>query len=434
MFGFVALIFIFVVAAIVAGTGFWLLVRGSVGNGKIEIEGWGKVDAPMGGLIVLAVLAAIVFAFKFYAPQIQAENDSLTADKTRLETEIGGARTLHAADVTKIIAGETSLQGATEQIATAKQETAEEKEALADEMQRRSVAENGFRETLLALGRGGLSDAEIKQYDEIDAGAAAINSDLTYFEIVEVPAPKLANPKALAVYEVYRKDWRADAGRPRGAGAFDFDTEAFKLEGDRADELERLMSADYVAAICQTALAALKDHARLPPAIEELANRLRPTGFDPPPNFTQQAAELTYMFARLKLLSGRTAVWVRGFADGEQGPWREPLQPFPYAVSAHANTARDAARSETLMTFEPQPGPVPLGAMTKGQPTYGNADLPDLRANEIAGITARLIDGCPIPGEDQGRTRVSILDGVVYPQHRPVDRKVRIYVAAFPRN
>ena len=238
----------------------------------------------------------------------------------------------------------------------------------------------------------------------------------------------------LAVYEVYRKDWRADAGRPRGAGAFDFDSQAYKLEGDRAGELERLMSADYVAAICQTALAALKDHARLPTAIQELAQQLRPTGFDPPFNFTQQAAELVYAFARLKLLSGRTVVWVRGFADGEQGPWREPLQPYPLAVSALPNADRNAARSETLMTFETPARPVPLGAMTQQKPTYGNADLPDLRANEIAGVTARLIDGCPIPGEDQGRTRVSILDGVVYPQHRPADRKVRIYVAALPRS
>ena len=214
MFGFVALIFILVVAAIFAVTGFWLLIRGSVGNGKIEIEGWGKVDAPMGGLIVLAVLAAMVFAFKFYAPQVQAENDSLTADKTRLETEIGGARKLHAADVNKIVEGETLLQTATEQIAAAKQETAQEQQALADEMQRRDVAESGFRDTLLALGKGALSDAEIKQYDEINSGAAAINSDLTYFEVAQVPAPKLADQKVLAVYEVYRKDWRADAGRP----------------------------------------------------------------------------------------------------------------------------------------------------------------------------------------------------------------------------
>ena len=99
MFGFVALIVIFIVAAIVAVAGFWLLIRGAVGNGKIEIDGWGKVDAPMGGLIVFAALVAMVAAFKFYEPQVQAENNSLTADKKRLEAEIGAARTQHDNDL-----------------------------------------------------------------------------------------------------------------------------------------------------------------------------------------------------------------------------------------------------------------------------------------------------------------------------------------------
>ena len=148
------------------------------------------------------------------------------------------------------------------------------------------------------------------------------------------------------------------------------------------------------------------------------------------------------------MLAGDTLVLVRGYADGEQGPWRQKLRSDTRSIEVHANIDPDPARSEYLMTFQSTQSRVELGHMETASSalcgnwtasnaqtcaTYGNTDLPNLRADHIANLLSILIQGCPLPGTDvsTGPTKVEVLDGTVYPQHSPKDRKTRVYVVAY---
>ena len=74
---------------------------------------------------------------------------------------------------------------------------------------------------------------------------------------------------------------------------------------------------------------------------------------------------------------------------------------------------------------------IPVGREDNDAPTYGNDDLPNLRA----AVTADLIGPitCTPPGVPAGTmlVNVALLDGRVYPEFRKQDRRARVYLIAF---
>ena len=96
----------------------------------------------------------------------------------------------------------------------------------------------------------------------------------------------------------------------------------------------------------------------------------------------------------------------------------------------HENANPNAMPAEYALTFRPGLTRVAVGQSA----TYGNDDLPNLRAAEVAMIVAALVDNTcesPSPNTSAGKIDVEILEGRVYPERSEVDRKARVHVLVF---
>ena len=136
---------------------------------------------------------------------------------------------------------------------------------------------------------------------------------------------------------------------------------------------------------------------------------------------------------RIKLIAGNALVLVRGYADGEQGPWRRDLDASRASIRLHENTNPNAASNEYALEFQSELAGVRIGLSTAGGATYGNEDLPNLRAAEVADILTALAGDCPssTPSTSVGPIAVEILEGQVYPEHSEDDRRARVHLLAF---
>jgi hypothetical protein len=208
---------------------------------------------------------------------------------------------------------------------------------------------------------------------------------------------------------------------------FDFNSQEFKVKGDPQGRIARELQKNIAAVVCKAATHAIIDSVSLESAVREMPPIRE---YDVDRNFLRMLAEEQYIYLRmrLKLKAGRALVLVRGYADGELASWQGKLYPPRGDIQIYDMV--NPASSEYDLTFKSQLKPTPVGRPDSKYTTYVNDDLPNLRAQEAQNIIAPLLDSCSMPNTSVD-IKAEILEGHVYAEHGPIDRKVRTHLLVF---
>ncbi len=419
---------IIALAAVLLGFGIWLGMARRNARAQARAEGHGSLDVPVYAFVAVFALGLPVWAWVQYDPNLEKQNNRL------LQQVVDANANAATADKT-ISRLRDDLNTADAKRRDAEEETADKQRQLDIERRARQFAETTVKDALIDIGKKSLPPDEVKQYDAIAAGLPQLNRELTVLEVIETPWLKLKGEKVLGAYEIFNKQFKTSGSPPRGYGVFNYRLKDFNVINDYGGKLTDEVKQQIAASICRAALTALAGKAPLSKAVQDALEEIpRIEGVELPEDFVPTSADLIYASQRLRMLSGKVRVLIRGFADGEEGPWRDPLKSGVHSVLVHRLADEDPRHGEFNMTFASSLTQKPLGATVNGSPTYGNVDLPDLRAEDFAGFVSGLVDGCPVPGVDNraAETKIELLDGLIYNEKEPSDRKARLYVAALP--
>ena len=151
-----------------------------------------------------------------------------------------------------------------------------------------------------------------------------LNKNLSFIQIVPTHWPRIARQKAVAIFQIYSTGFQEGRDLERGPGLFDFDSEKYwPLKGDYQGKIydgtnERLNS-EIVDLICPAADRAVNQNVSIQDAINSIR---KPSGFDISKELIPEFAEFSYAAMRIKAMAGEAVLLVRGYADGEEGAWR----------------------------------------------------------------------------------------------------------------
>ena len=475
---------LFAVVSIVAGVvGIWLLlgrIQLIPDSVKINIPG-AKAEGPVGFILIAAMLVGFYFNQKNYSGDIKEdlasakanlvaaqsnlidtedERDQKTqeaeAEKTRANIAEGraGLADEEVVRLRRLVNGrdmviralnntETKLRA---QIVTQEADGRRrllEITGLEDDLQVSSSTISILEQRVLAVldqrnsallvsDRLSLSDREQKLLEDIIESFEEFGSDLTYLGVKRVPFPRFDRRDPLAVFEVYSKEFEDDVLNVRGAGLFSFKSERFDIEGDYANLAQTEFAADLINAVCDTAKRAIAGDVVLYDALDKLPELAK---YDADDEFIKRIAELQYLSLQIKTLSAETFLLFRGYADGEDGRWTRRLSESAVAMEVHRNARPGEQFDDTELVFEIVPERVEVGNDSGGSVTYGNDELPNLRAYATEKIVGLLLHGCTFDqATSVGDVFSKILDGYVYPHKKEEDRRSRLFVMVLQRD
>jgi len=245
--------------------------------------------------------------------------------------------------------------------------------------------------------------------------------------------PKIENQKSVAFFQIYSTGFEDEADIARGPAIFDFYSEKYwPLRGDYQgkffDGPNEKLNTELVDLICPAINRAVNQNVSLQDAINDIP-KLR--GFDLSRELIPEFVEFKYAAMRIRAMAAHAILYVRGYADGEEGTWEKAIDlPIPTELKVHRIAGPDPMTAETNLSFQSQESIFPVGRQAGNSTMYRNKDLPNLRAASTAKILTTLMTACP----DSGRTGpipVEILDGWIYPKHDSADRKVRLFLVIF---
>jgi hypothetical protein len=461
--------------AVVGAIGLWLLRRGLKGipleNAIFKAFGV-SIEGHVGFVTVAAALVVAAWLISRYEPAVQAENTRLTKDNAQLTSElqdtqkerdglanqlrdekarsdqlgndlrartaekqqVEGQLAFTQLDLSKTKAELTRTQGLlTDETALAK-DLSDKNESLgkqlgATDLERREAQGQALAAWQTA-DRVALSAKQQAEFNDIQKGVLDLNTGLTQLRIATAYWPRIEGKNAVATYEIYQKAFEADQTRPRGAGLFDFNSQDYKIKGNYNGRLAEALRADIGGLICEAARRAIGENVPLPEAVRDMPPIRQ---YDMNRDLLTTLSEFQYVRMRLQVMAGRALVLVRGYADGEQGPWRQNLDPSLATVRLHENADPNTKQPEYALTFRPNLTQVSVGKDGPNGSTYGNDDLPNLRGEEVSEILSALIGRCPesLPNTSAGTMPIEVLEGRVYPQHSEIDRKGRVHLLVF---
>jgi len=425
------LYFLGIIAAIAGiaamGYGAFLVYRGYFkGDAKIEIEGWGKIDVPVGVGVFLCGLAALSFIFW---KALESNTDLLTAQRDQYRDE-RDAKAKELVDTKNDLNKENSLRRTAQNEADTQRQRAEGLSGdLVRETGERKQAQEYARDAWIANDRLALSPDQRAELDHYVDGVMALNKELTFLRIQVARWPILSGRTAVAAFEIYRKDFENDAMRPRGAGLFQFKVQQYAIEGDSWRGMNTELAQGLAKLICDAAQRAIATGISPRDTFARIPSLAR---YDGDGQRVQEVAELQYVMLRLQMLAAEARILVRGYADGEQGPWQRPLDPALKDVQLHENAKPNATPVDYALEFKPDLAHRTLGLSATKYTKYGNEDLPNLRAEVTSRIVSDLLASCqPAANVKIGAINAEILDGRVYQGHSPPDRKSRIHLLVF---
>jgi hypothetical protein len=413
-------IIIFCIIVIVVGI---VLVRGSSERAVFKTHGV-ELDAPVGSALIAVALFVIAYSPTMYT--------RLTAEKKDIEDKLAKTQTDLASTKNDLKLTQESLEQQKAQTKQLENENTELEKKLAIEQAERRDTEKQMMTAWKTVDQFQLTHTQKEEFDRLADGVLKLNEKLTTLRICTAHFPRIDDRKAVASFEIYRKAFEPDQNRPRGAGLFNFNSREYEIRmiSGNQEGIPDELKSELIDVICDAARRAAINQISLGGAIDSIAP-LR--GYDINRPVVAQLTEFTYIQMRLRMMAREALLLVRGYADEELSPWREPLKkPFGDIV-VHENIDPDSSEGENGLVFRAQQTPISIGQMEKNHTTtYDNKDLPNLRAAETAAILKTLVD-CSghAPNTNVGNIAVEILEGRVYPEHNEVDRKARVHLLVF---
>jgi hypothetical protein len=416
------LIIVLVCFAVFGAVLAWPL-RKDPANGKITVSWEDKrIEGQIGGAIILASLVALAFCYWKYTASFQDEADRQKARVTEIDSDLQQAKAATKETEQSLTKTKDELNSAQTQLQTKSTDATRLQLRFEAEQAERREAQAMLRSAWELMNDNQLSADQKAELDTLSRGVDALNAKLTYVQISRVERPQFAGRKPIGVYEVYSKAFSADEIQPRGAGLFDFQIEQFKLASDYQGRLLEVLRSQIAQAICEAAQSAMVGGISLTDAISRIPSI---SNYDLNRDFIGTLTESTYVKLQFSLLAGSSRVLVRGYADDQRGPFRRPLDNGPRHVDVHEEVHPSDLLFQSTLT------PKLTGREERGAASYGNNDLPNLRAAVTADLLGLIT--CTAPGIPASASSVSIelLDGRVYPEFRKEDRRARVYLLAF---
>jgi hypothetical protein len=466
-----------VLCASLGGFGIWLLVQDLRGvdvfkaSAVFKVKGM-DIEGPVGLVAALGALLLGVWLVSLYSPALVGENEQLRLANVRFNNELQySQQKLDAAEkqlrdeksradalANQVRARTTDKEQADIKYAASQSNLLEKRAELAhtqgllasetgranylsgqyaalakqfsdEQLARREAQQQGLA-AWQSADRMALSEKQRIEFDGIEKGVLALNDALTFLKIAPVHWPRIEGKNAVATYEIFHKAFEADQTRPRGAGLFEFNSEEHTIRGDYQGRLKEALRTEISALICETARRAIVESV----SISEAVRNMRPIrDYDVDGKLIDTLVEFQYARMRLQIMAGSAYLLVRGYADGEQGPWRRNLDPSLATVRLHEIANPNVQQPEYALTFRPYLTQVAIGQGAHQSGTYGNNDLPNLRGEVASRIISALVGTCPqsTPNTAVGEIPVEVLQGRVYPQHSEPDRKARVHLLVF---
>jgi hypothetical protein len=391
------------VAAMIYGA--YLVYKNVNGTTEVELPGGYKIRS--GGGIVIFLCGLGILGFIFWRA---AENDAreMTAARDRYKTQFEEADKELTTTKADRDSQAQARKNSESEASALKGQVDDVSRRLANETAERREAEEYARATWLANNRTNLTPAQQRELDQYTKGVLAINDDLSVLKIRQTAWPTLTGRNAVAIFEIYRKQFEADASRPRGAGLFQFELEKYKIEGDSARGLPEELAVGLAKLICDASTRAIIDNVSPRQAFSAIQPLAR---FEGDYERVREVADLQYVSMRLKMLAAESLILVRGYADGELNHFERDLDPKFKEAEVHENA--DPNRPIAL-EFKPE-----LMRVRVGRPDtyakYGNLDLPNLRGEVTQNIVSILVSTCRPPiNVPIGKIGVEMLEGWIY--------------------
>jgi hypothetical protein len=412
-------IIVFCIVVIAVGI---VLARVSSERAVFKIHGV-ELDTPIGSALIAVALFVIAYSYSMYTRLTAEEKD--TEDKlTKTQTDL--ASTKNDLNLTQ-----ESLEQQKVQTKHLENENTDLNKKLANEQAERRDAEKQMMAALKTVDQVQLTRTQKEEFDRLQDGVLKLNEKLTMLRICTAHFPRIEGRKAVATFEIYRKAFEPDQNRPRGAGLFNFNSREYEIRMITGNQgIPDKLKSEFIDVICEAARRAAIDQISLSGAIDSIAQL---KGYDMNRPVLAQLTEFTYIQMRLRMMAAEALVLVRGYADGELSPWREPLKrPFGN-IMVHENMDPDSPEGENGLVFREQQTPISIGRVEKNHAiTYDNKDLPNLRAAETVSILKTLVDcSGPTPNTSIDSIAVEILEGRAYPEPNEVDRKARVHLLVF---
>jgi hypothetical protein len=412
------------IAAMIYGA--YLVYKNIMGETEVELPGGYKIKSGGGIVIFLCGLAALGFiywkALENDTTQIAAERDGYKKKLDETDTELTKEKTERQAQAQGREKSEREASALRVQLDDASRR-------LASEAAERREAQEYATATWLANNRTRLTPAQQRELDQYTKGVLALNDSLSVLKIKQTAWPTLSGRNAVAIFEIYRRDFERDASQPRGAGLFQFQLEKYRIEGDSARGLPEELALGLAKLICDASTRAIVDNVTPRQAFAAIQPLAR---FEGDYDRVREVEDLQYVSMRLKMLAAESLILVRGYADGEQNHFERDLDPKLKQADVHENADPNRKPVDFALEFKPELTHVSVGLPSTQYARYGNVDLPNLRAAVTGEIVAKLVNTCSPPTNmPTGKIGVELLDGQIYEGKNVPDRKSRVHLLVF---
>ena len=401
----------------VACFGLWMLWKRIRGE-PVDMEWLGfKVRAGAEFALVALGVAGLVFLERSYSENLESNNARLTEQNDRFQKDLDAAVAAKS-DLA------SQLGNAQEKLNEEIKRTAALESDVHDEHEKALQAQALASDVMLLENRLSLSPAQQAELDKLNNDFEKLNNEPTSLRIRAAYWPRLSGRKAVATYEIYNKDFEDDATSPRGAGLIQFASEQY------GHDFTARLKSDLAKFICEAATSAIinnispRDAILRNPDLRDIGNNSEQV---------QVLTDLTYLMMKIKFLVADSRILVRGYADGQAGPWSHPLDPNWTKLTLHEIDPSPDQVSVDGLNFKAELSTVMIGRPEQNYTVYANEDLPNLRASATTQMISPLVETCPPPAGlgSPGQISVEALEGKVFPDHNKNDRRAHLDLLVF---
>ncbi|NEJ94348.1 tetraspanin family protein [Rhizobium ruizarguesonis] len=278
-------------------------------------------------------------------------------------------------------------------------------------------ADRLFRETLALIQRMRMTDAEVAEFERLQADLTTLNNGLATIELQKAADLIIEGRDRSVTFIIVRKD-QSEARPPRLA-LFDFEPKKVVPASPNGQTIPEEFLQLLADNVCRAADRAITANVNFWQALMEFAPALAEAKGNPA---VAQLAELAYVKLLVQRRYGAAEVLLIGYADSSDGAWREPLD----AAFSHVDVYPLKDKTASEFVFKGQKSSIEVGSGSGTSRQYGNPDLPVLRAAVVSSYLNRVIEPCR--ATTLNISSVSVLEGNILPRFDSAYRRVVGYL------
>ncbi|MEM5542638.1 hypothetical protein WNY61_07790 [Sulfitobacter sp. AS92] len=277
--------------------------------------------------------------------------------------------------------------------------------------------ERQFRDTVLLMQRLTLSPSEVESFTKLRDNLNSINEHLEVISIHPTANVLIVGRERWATFTIARPDWTETTLDQYTLFGFE-PRKAIPVDAWGGPPSEQMIGA-LAANLCEAANRAIFSNIDFWDALSELSEELAEARGKP---VIAELAESAYLRLLVAQRFSSAEMLIRGYADTADGDWSEPLEDLPIRV--RVLPLQDRGSSDAI--FMEAPREIDIGREMQSRRVFGNADLPNLRADAVAQLIDQMTDRCRDSGA--GLANINVLEGAVLPRRNSAYRRAVGYL------